>query len=114
MSVEDRTPQVMAIIRRRAIAGMKVAERTFVSTARELAPVQHGDLRKGIHGEEIIDAGGELRCRVVDSVEYAIHQELGPLPGTKHKWKFTPHMRPATDHMQRVFKDIIEKAVFWK
>lgn len=98
-------------MRKRAMTGMRVAEKTFVSTARELAPVDTGDLRKSITGGEVTSQGGEVRCRVIDSVEYAIHQELGPLPGTKKKWRFTPHMRPAADYMQTVFQKIMERAV---
>ena len=119
--VEDRTEQVMAIIRQRAVKGMTVARTLNVKKAKEIAPypepVEHpyatGTTRREIFGSDIEERGWELRCRVINPMEYGAAQEFGPR-GSGRKWRFKPHIRPALDYTKTVFKGIIDKAVFGK
>ena len=127
--IDDRTEQVKREMRRRAAAGMTIAGSIATDIAVDLAPNRTGALRKGIHAE-VVESGGDLRVRIVDSVEYARFQEMGAqaAPGKFMRWedpvtkevifakqiKATPHMRPMVDHMRRVFQGIIDKAVHGK
>ena len=108
----DRTEQVKREIRDRARRGMTVAGNVAVATAAEKAPIREGYLRKGIFAKPVEENGSELRITIVDSVEYARMQEMGP--AGNRKFKFTPHMRPMVDHMRKVFQAIIDRAVFGK
>ena len=126
--IVDRTEQVKREMRRRAMAGMTVAGSIATDIAVDLAPNRTGALRKGIHAE-VGDRGGNIVVRIIDSVFYAIFQEMGAQAapgklmiwtdekGEKHaakKIKATPHMRPMVDHMRKVFQGIIDKAVHRK
>lgn len=110
----DRTAMVTAEFSRRGAAGLKIASNIAVATAIEKAPIREGFLRKGIFAGPVSQSGDEMRVRIIDSVEYADAQERGPAPGSKKKWKYTPHMRPMIDYMQGVFQGICERAVLGK
>ena len=119
--VVDRTNEVRREMHRRAMRGVKIAQALNVKTAKELAPspesVEHpyatGTTKREIFGTEITDSNGELKCRVVNPMDYAVYQEFGP-QGSGKRWRFTPHIRPALDHIKGQFRDIIERAVYGK
>ena len=119
--VVDRTNEVRAEMHRRAMRGVKIAQALNVKTAKELAPfrepVKHpyatGTMKSRIYGSEVVESGGELKCRVINPMEYGAYQEFGPM-GSGKRWRFTPHIRPALDQIRGQFRDIIERAVYGK
>ena len=119
--VVDRTNEVRREMHRRAMRGVKIAQALNVKTAKELAPfpepVEHpyatGTTKREIFGSEVVERGGEMRCRVINPMEYGADQEFGP-QGSGKRWRFTPHIRPALDHIKGQFRDIIERAVYGK
>lgn len=114
MSVVDNTANVTAEFHRRARQGMTVAGNVAEECAVELAPIDKGFLRKGIYVSDIVDDGKTLSMKLISPVEYSIPQELGPAPGSKRQFRFTPFIRPTNDFMQTKFQGIIEKAVLGK
>ena len=119
--VVDRTNEVRAEMRRRAMSGVRIAQAQFLKTAIELAPkpepVEHpyatGTMKSRIYGSEVVESDGELKCRVVNPMTYAVYQEFGPM-GSGKQWRFTPHIRPARDFIKKQFRGIIERAVYGK
>jgi HK97 gp10 family phage protein len=70
--------------------------------AQQLAPVDTGRLRSGIHTEKL----GDLSYSVENDTSYAVHQEYG----TRYQ-RGTPHMRPAYERNRQGIINDARKAL---
>jgi HK97 gp10 family phage protein len=96
MAVQSKNdlPRISSQIERALSAAVKKAAFSIEAHAKELAPVDTGNLRNSIQ----TDIEGPLKATVGTNVEYAQYQEFG----TRYQ-KGTPFLSTAADQVEKEF-----------
>lgn len=68
-------------------------------------------LGDSIASEIVRTPGSQIVGKVGTNVEYAIHQEYGPRPGSGYDWTFRPYLRPALKKHKAKVQQMVDKAI---